>query len=310
MNYFESKNLIDYFCVCGLDVKSGLESEPSELYNAECTTVSKPPLDRSYKCKILNHFPSNLPWNPFDEDAVTQLCLPKGLVFQKHHSKPVFHPFVITREDGSRVYGATLKFFELVEDESICNAMQSLQTMYDAEYTNSSNSSKVFSSATVFSSALNANKLHHRSSSVSVTDMQRNHLLNLSTESNHHKRSSNNAGSTYSSSNTTPITTKSGHSNRFDSNSPLLLRNLNDLSIQQQDENENINNASLSESMVNNSSSSSKIVISNKVFNNSRLNNIINITNQNGGANLVNNCNGNTNESFGSNSSSVLGRKF
>ena len=35
--------------------------------------VSKPPLERSYKSKILNHFPANLPWNPFDEDAVTQV---------------------------------------------------------------------------------------------------------------------------------------------------------------------------------------------------------------------------------------------
>jgi hypothetical protein len=28
----EFKNLIDYFVVCGLDIKSGLEPEPSEAY--------------------------------------------------------------------------------------------------------------------------------------------------------------------------------------------------------------------------------------------------------------------------------------
>lgn len=28
----ESRNLIEYFALCGLDVKSGLESEPNEAY--------------------------------------------------------------------------------------------------------------------------------------------------------------------------------------------------------------------------------------------------------------------------------------
>ena len=28
------------------------------------------PLERSYKAKVLVHFPSNVDWNPFDEDAV------------------------------------------------------------------------------------------------------------------------------------------------------------------------------------------------------------------------------------------------
>ena len=46
---------------------------------------------------------------------------------------------MITRENGSRVYAGTLTFFELIEEESICNAMQSLQTMYDADSMNSKN---------------------------------------------------------------------------------------------------------------------------------------------------------------------------
>jgi len=69
---FEVRNLIDYFVVCGLDVSgSGLEPEPNEIYYSD--GVSKPPLERAYKSKILNHFPANLPWNPFDVDAVTQV---------------------------------------------------------------------------------------------------------------------------------------------------------------------------------------------------------------------------------------------
>ncbi|CAF0736302.1 unnamed protein product [Brachionus calyciflorus] len=155
----EVKNFIDYFVLCGLDVKSGLESEHSE--NSDETPNSKPPLEGSYKSKILYHFPENLPWNPFDEDAVTQLCLPKGLVFQRHSSKPKFHPYIITREDGSRVFGGTLTFFELIEDESICNAMQALQTMYDAEHSSSANRSlssvSTSSSRSHFRSASSAN---------------------------------------------------------------------------------------------------------------------------------------------------------
>lgn len=148
---FVSKSFIDYFVVCGLDVKSGLELESTrEPYDfdgggggasSNCSSgggiATKSPLERSYKCRVLNHFPDSLPWNPFDEDAVAQLCLPKGLVFQKHNTKPKFHPFIITRMDGSRIYGGTLTFFELIEDDSICNAMQSLQTMYDAELSHS-----------------------------------------------------------------------------------------------------------------------------------------------------------------------------
>jgi len=39
----------------------------------------------------------------------------------------VFHTFIITREDGSRVYGSSLTFDERVDDEEICLAMQTLQ---------------------------------------------------------------------------------------------------------------------------------------------------------------------------------------
>jgi hypothetical protein len=71
MSNFESKNLIDYFSLCGLDVKCGLESEHNTDSYEEI--IVKPPLERSYKCRMLYHFPENLPWNPFDEDAVAQV---------------------------------------------------------------------------------------------------------------------------------------------------------------------------------------------------------------------------------------------
>ena len=33
------------------------------------------PLERSFKAKVLMHFPSNVEWNPFDEDAVRMVSL-------------------------------------------------------------------------------------------------------------------------------------------------------------------------------------------------------------------------------------------
>ena len=60
-----------------------------------------------------------------------QLCHPHGLSFRTQRDcglrDPRFHSFVITREDGSRTFGAALVFDELVEDEKICLAMQTLQ---------------------------------------------------------------------------------------------------------------------------------------------------------------------------------------
>ena len=127
---------------------------------------------------MLAHFPHDLPWSPFDAGAVTQLCLPKGLVFQKHAAPPAYHPFVITRENGSRVHGAALTFFELVEDESICSAMASLQTMYDAErhhnnHNNTNNSSYNNSATARRPSVLSSSSSSSSSTSVVHTPVSR-----------------------------------------------------------------------------------------------------------------------------------------
>jgi hypothetical protein len=64
-------------------------------------------------------------------------CLPQGLKFrtQKHSvtQAPIFHSFLITREDGKRCYGFSLVFYEEVRNRDICNAMQTLQAMYITE---------------------------------------------------------------------------------------------------------------------------------------------------------------------------------
>ncbi|XP_057175581.1 DENN domain-containing protein 5A isoform X2 [Triplophysa rosa] len=120
----------DYLVICGLDTESGLE--PDELSGEN---FEQSPLRRTFKSKVLAHYPDNVEWNPFDQDAVGMLCMPKGLSFrtQADMREPQFHSFIITREDGSRTYGFALTFFEAVTSKQICSAMQTLYHMHNAE---------------------------------------------------------------------------------------------------------------------------------------------------------------------------------
>lgn len=120
----------DYFVICGLDLTSGLEPD-----SFAGDTLHSTPLERPYKSKVLGHYPENVPWNPFDKDAVGMLCLPNGLQFrtQKSNLDPKFHSFVITKEDGKRCYGASYIFYEEIRNRKICSAMQTLQAMHLTE---------------------------------------------------------------------------------------------------------------------------------------------------------------------------------
>ncbi|KAF4523620.1 hypothetical protein B566_EDAN010129 [Ephemera danica] len=125
----------DYFVICGLDLSTGLEPDViSGDSQQHCS-----PLERPYKSKVLAHYPDNVPWNPFDKNAVCMLCLPHGLQFrtQKNTLEPEFHSFIITREDGSRCYGFSLVVFEEVYDRKLCSAMQTLQAMHLTELSSS-----------------------------------------------------------------------------------------------------------------------------------------------------------------------------
>ncbi|XP_030023561.2 DENN domain-containing protein 5A isoform X2 [Manduca sexta] len=120
----------DYFAICGLDFDSGLE--PDRLCG---DNLHVSPLDRSYKGKVLAHYPDNITSNPFDEHAICMLCLPAGLQFrtQKHSLEPRFHSFLVTRENASRYHGFSLIFYEEVRNKNICSAMHTLQAMYITE---------------------------------------------------------------------------------------------------------------------------------------------------------------------------------
>uniref|UniRef100_A0A8D0N7W8 DENN domain containing 5B n=1 Tax=Sus scrofa TaxID=9823 RepID=A0A8D0N7W8_PIG len=141
------------FIACGKDFQELLEPwEFSVLYqwleadrhgksqDAANTTsgenFDQSPLRRTFKSKVLAHYPQNIEWNPFDQDAVNMLCMPKGLSFrtQNDNKDPQFHSFIITREDGSRTYGFVLTFYEEVTSKQICTAMQTLYQMHNAEH--------------------------------------------------------------------------------------------------------------------------------------------------------------------------------
>uniref|UniRef100_A0A4W6ET84 DENN/MADD domain containing 5B n=1 Tax=Lates calcarifer TaxID=8187 RepID=A0A4W6ET84_LATCA len=119
-----------YFVICGIDTETGLE--PDELAGEN---FEQSPLKRTFKSKVLARYPENVEWNPFDQDAVNMLCMPKGLSFrtQADQREPRFHSFIITKEDGSRTYGFVHTFYEEVTSPQICSAMQTLYQMHNAD---------------------------------------------------------------------------------------------------------------------------------------------------------------------------------
>uniref|UniRef100_A0A8C4GTW0 DENN/MADD domain containing 5B n=1 Tax=Dicentrarchus labrax TaxID=13489 RepID=A0A8C4GTW0_DICLA len=120
-----------YFVICGIDTETGLE--PDELAGEN---FEQSPLKRTFKSKVLARYPENVEWNPFDQDAVNMLCMPKGLSFrtQADQRDPQYHSFIITKEDGSRTYGFVHTFYEEVTSPQICSAMQTLYQMHNAEH--------------------------------------------------------------------------------------------------------------------------------------------------------------------------------
>ncbi|XP_044041832.1 DENN domain-containing protein 5B isoform X1 [Siniperca chuatsi] len=157
-----------YFVICGIDTETGLEpDELAALYQwleadrqgrdpdtaATGENFEQSPLKRTFKSKVLARYPENVEWNPFDQDAVNMLCMPKGLSFrtQADQRDPQFHSFIITKEDGSRTYGFVHTFYEEVTSPQICSAMQTLYQMHNAEHASvnppSSSSSSSYSSS-------------------------------------------------------------------------------------------------------------------------------------------------------------------
>ena len=95
------------------------------------------PLERSYKPRILRHYPDITSWSHFNPDALSRLCLPQGLRFCTHREvsnfTPTCHPFILTKEDGTKSCGFSLVYFEEVKEINICHALHTLQKMYSTE---------------------------------------------------------------------------------------------------------------------------------------------------------------------------------
>uniref|UniRef100_A0A8C6PGL6 DENN/MADD domain containing 5B n=1 Tax=Nothobranchius furzeri TaxID=105023 RepID=A0A8C6PGL6_NOTFU len=119
-----------YFVVCGVDTETGLEPDDGAGENFE-----QIPIRRSFRSRVLVHYPENRDRNPFNKDAVNMLCMPRGLSFctQADRLDPHFHSFTITSDDGTRSYGFVHTFYEEVTSPQIITAMQTLYQMHHVD---------------------------------------------------------------------------------------------------------------------------------------------------------------------------------
>ncbi|GMT14791.1 hypothetical protein PFISCL1PPCAC_6088 [Pristionchus fissidentatus] len=128
----DDATLVDYFVVTGYDPESGLVTE----HNGEGVWGSdsgpeafRPPLQRSFVPKIIEYFPKKRRSCPFSPEVIS-LCMPKGLRFYTEKcvpQRPQLHTFANIREDGSRVNGTAITFYEEVSDPAVCSAIAALQ---------------------------------------------------------------------------------------------------------------------------------------------------------------------------------------
>uniref|UniRef100_A0A669B8S6 DENN domain containing 5B n=1 Tax=Oreochromis niloticus TaxID=8128 RepID=A0A669B8S6_ORENI len=145
-----------YFVVCGVDTETGLEIT-SLLNLSVCLSgegFEHSPVRRSFKSKVLAHYPENTDRNPFNKDAVNMLCMPRGLSFRTQADRldPQFHSFTISFDDGTRSYGFVHTFYEEVTSPQIITAMQTLCQMHHVEHHSSSLASSPSSSSSSASS--------------------------------------------------------------------------------------------------------------------------------------------------------------
>uniref|UniRef100_A0A673XNG9 DENN/MADD domain containing 5B n=1 Tax=Salmo trutta TaxID=8032 RepID=A0A673XNG9_SALTR len=149
-----------YFVVCGLDTETGLE--PEELAGKYCfltwctqgkesdgESFEQSPIRRSFKSKVLSHYPESTDRSPFNRDAVNMLCMPRGLSFrsQADSRDSRFHSFTVARDDGTHSYGFVHMYYEEVTSAQITAAMQTLHQMHHVEHHSTSSSSRSTSSA-------------------------------------------------------------------------------------------------------------------------------------------------------------------
>lgn len=86
---------------------------------------------------------------------------------------PQFHSFIITKEDGSRIYGFVQTFYEEVTSPQICSAMQTLYQMHNAEHASAIAPSSSSSSSSSSSMDSLASSLDEADSTISSKSSSR-----------------------------------------------------------------------------------------------------------------------------------------
>ncbi|CAJ0950722.1 unnamed protein product, partial [Mesorhabditis belari] len=131
--------LVDFVAICGHEFPLQVEYayEASSDSGSSTPERLKPPLHRGYTGRVLAHYPHKRSDATFSEE-IFALCMPKGVRFcteRELPTAPTIHTFVNVREDGSRVYGTAITFFEEVRDPNICEQMVRLHMEHVKELT-------------------------------------------------------------------------------------------------------------------------------------------------------------------------------
>lgn len=142
-----------YFVVCGLDTDTGLEPDDGAGEGFE-----QSPLRRSFKSKVLVHYPESTDKTPLNKNAVNMLCMPRGLSFrtQAERLDSQFHSFTIVFDDGTRSHGFVHTFYEEVTSPQIITAMQTLYQMHQVERQSSSSSPSSSSASSPSTSSMDS----------------------------------------------------------------------------------------------------------------------------------------------------------
>ncbi|KAL5970649.1 DENN domain-containing protein 5B [Taenia solium] len=124
--------IADYFFIAGLNPEIQLQPYFPQIK----PSVENPShiVHFAYKCHILQHFPEHCRSFPFSDDSTALVVMPNGLRFftethpllQKARG-PFRHAFIITREDGQRVFGYALLFPEEVTHPAVKAAIRERQ---------------------------------------------------------------------------------------------------------------------------------------------------------------------------------------
>ncbi|XP_037623435.1 DENN domain-containing protein 5B-like isoform X2 [Sebastes umbrosus] len=158
-----------YFVVCGVDTDTGLEPDPGAGEGFE-----QIPIRRSFKSKVLVHYPESTDRNPFNKDAVNMLCMPRGLSFRTQADRldPQFHSFTMSFDDGTRSYGFVHTFYEEVTGAQIITAMQTLYQMHHVEHHSASSASTPSSSTSSSASSPSTSSMDSLVSSLDESDAE------------------------------------------------------------------------------------------------------------------------------------------